>query len=368
MFHSAIRVGVAPCSRLPQLTRREAIRLLGVGAAGLVARCAAPAGQPIVRTILRDVTLEELGDGAILFHEHLSATTPYPYEPPPSRAVEPHFTGDVDLITNEVRIAGTEGVSCIVDGGHADMGRSLDALHKIAIGSGVHIVASGGFYTQRAYPPEIATKTEEQIANDLVAETNAERFGAYGEIGTSGEMTPDERKVLKAVARAHLRTGVPIFTHNAYSGSRTERARAVPTDAALWQLDLFEAEGVDPTRLIIGHICCLDQPSAEVAIAVAKRGAFVGFDRVVFESILEDSKRVAMAMKILEAGHADKLVLSSDFFIRRQLKSEGGPGFAQTVTVFVPMLRKAGVDDKTIQQIIVQNPRRWLAFIPKADA
>jgi len=56
------------------------------------------------------------------------------------------------------------------------------------------------------------------------------------------------------------------------------------------------------------------------------------------------------------------------FFIRRQLKSEGGPGFAQTVTVFVPMLRKAGVDDKTIQQIVVQNPRRWLAFIPKADA
>ena len=245
-----------------QLSRRDAMRLLGAGTTGLVAACGgdtrpeptasvsagetaaspatATAEGSIIRTILRDVTPDELGEGAVLMHEHLSATSPYPFEPPSPREVAPHFTGDVELITNEVRIAGTEGVACIVDGGHADMGRNLDALRTIAQAAGVHIVASGGFYTERAYPPDIAAKTVEQIADELVAETEAERFGAYGEIGTSGEMTIDERKVLTAVARAHRRTGVPIFTHNAYVGKLARSP--VPAEAALRQLDLFEEE------------------------------------------------------------------------------------------------------------------------------
>ena len=58
------------------------------------------------------------------------------------------------------------------------MGHTLDALRAIAEDSGVHIVASGGFYTQRAYPPDIAAKSVEQITDELIAETEAERFGA----------------------------------------------------------------------------------------------------------------------------------------------------------------------------------------------
>ncbi len=373
-------------TRWRQLSRRDAMRLLGAGATGLVAACggdtrpeptasvsagetAAPPATAtvdgsIIRTILRDVTPDELGEGAVLMHEHLSATSPYPFEPPSPREVAPHFTGDVELITNEVRIAGTEGVACIVDGGHADMGRNLDALRTIAQAAGVHIVASGGFYTERAYPPDIAAKTVEQIADELVAETEAERFGAYGEIGTSGEMTIDERKVLTAVARAHRRTGVPIFTHNAYVGKLARSP--VPAEAALRQLDLFEEEGVDLGHLVIGHLCCLDQPAGEVALEVARRGAFVGFDRVNWDAMLEDEKRVAMVMTLVEAGHADKLVLASDFYRRTELKAEGGPGYAKTVTEFAPMLREAGLDANTVQGFIADNPRRWLAYTPPA--
>ena len=363
-----------PSSRV---TRREAIRLLGAGAATFAAACREPveptassavaesaAGapdRPIIRTILRDIGPEELGDGAILMHEHLSATSPYPYEPP--RDIPPHFTGDVDLITAEVQIAGTEGVACIVDGGHADMGRSLDALRTIANGSSVHIVASGGFYVERTYPPDIASKSVEQITDELVEETGVERFGAYGEIGTSGEITPNERKVLTAVARAHVRTGLPIFTHNAYSGRRAREP--VPAEAALWQLDLLETEGVDLSHLVIGHLCCLDQPSTDIAIAVADRGAFVGFDRVGWDPMLDDAERVKMILRLVDAGHADRLVLASDFYRRGQLQSEGGPGYAKTVTVFSQQLREAGVDEDTVRGFTVDNPRRWLTFQPK---
>jgi predicted metal-dependent phosphotriesterase family hydrolase len=37
-----------------------------------------------------------------------------------------------------------------------------------------------------------------------------------------------------------------------------------------------------------------------------------------------------------------------------------------TVTTFVPRLRRAGVGDATIHRMMVQNPRRLLAFVPKA--
>jgi predicted metal-dependent phosphotriesterase family hydrolase len=34
------------------------------------------------------------------------------------------------------------------------------------------------------------------------------------------------------------------------------------------------------------------------------------------------------------------------------------------VTVFVPLLQQAGVKDKTLHGILVENPRRFLAFVP----
>src|SRR4030095_17036357 len=117
---------------------------------------------------------------------------------------------------------GQDGVGVIGDGGHPDMDRDLAALARIARESGVHIVASGGFYMQRNYPPEIATKSADEIADDLVRDAKAQRLGAYAEIGQQGGvLTDDERKVFTAVAKAQARTGIPIFTHNAYTGVRT---------------------------------------------------------------------------------------------------------------------------------------------------
>ncbi len=78
-----------------------------------------------------------------------------------------------------------------------------------------------------------------------------------------------------SVGRAHLRTGLPIFTHNNYATGPD-----VPSDMALRQLDAVRAVGVNPSHVAIGHVCCLDDPKAAVAIALAKRGAYVAFDRV----------------------------------------------------------------------------------------
>jgi phosphotriesterase-related protein len=274
----------------------------------------------------------------------------------------PSFMADVDLMIGEVRAAQADGIAAIVDGGHPDMLRDIEALRRIARETGMPIVASGGYYMQRTYPADIATKSAEQISDDFVAEATRDRLGAFGEIGQQGgELTADERKVFEAVGRAHVRTGIPVFTHNAYS----IRATTVPRDAALRQLDILEDVGATVANVCIGHMCCLDDPNADIAVQIARRGAYVGFDRVTLNATMPDENRVVAAMALVEAGHADKLLLSSDFYNVRSTKAEGGPGLAQTATVFAPMLRAAGMPESTLRQILVDNPRRFLAFVPR---
>lgn len=342
------------------LTRRSVLRLFGMAALfGQRAQPPIPLQFPkgaIIRTLLKDMPPDALAGGPVLFHEHLSMRFP-------PQAKE-HFTDDVAMMIDEVRAARADGIACIVDGGHPDMSRSLDALKRIATGSGMPIVASGGYYMQRTYPPEIAGKSAAQIADELAREAVEQRLGAFGEIGQqSGVLTDDEKKVFEAVARAHARTGLPIFTHNAYTGTRPTQ-NPVPPDAALRQLDVLEDAGAKPEHIAIGHVCCLDDPKAEIAKQIAKRGAFVGFDRVTIP-IVPDAERVTMIMAMVEAGYADRVLISSDFAVANSLKKNGGAGLAQASTVFGPMLLNAGLPAATLHHILVDNPRRFLAFVPR---
>jgi phosphotriesterase-related protein len=352
------------------MTRRQALTLtsaaLGAGATFTFTTNALGATKKpkpikfkkgaIIRTLLQDLPPESFASGPLLFHEHLSMK--YPLQSPT------HFTDDIDLMVSEVRAAGKEGITCIVDGGHPDMQRSIDALKRIAQESGVAIVASGGYYMQRSYPPEIAAKSVQDIADDLVREATEQRLGAFGEIGQQfGAMTNDEKKVFQAVAKAQVRTHLPIFTHNAYTGTRQVETQ-IPKDTALRQLDLLEDAGAEPEHIAIGHLCCLDDPKAEIAKKIAKRGAYVGFDRVTIQSIIADDKRVAMVMALVEAGYADRILIASDFSAGAALKRRGGPGIAQAWTVFGPLLLQAGLSGVTLREIMVDNPRRFLAFVP----
>src|SRR5262245_61544044 len=150
---------------------------------------------------------------------------------------------DLDLMSEEMSAAKQEGISCIVDGGHADMGRDLAFLKELSRKSGMPIVAGAGFYSQPFYPREISTLAQEQIVQRLVQQAESDPVGAFGEIGSWDDMTRDERKVFRAVAKAHLATNMPIFTHT-----------GIPGKAALEQLDIFEDAGVDPHRVVIGHL------------------------------------------------------------------------------------------------------------------
>jgi predicted metal-dependent phosphotriesterase family hydrolase len=353
------------------LGRRQAIGLVGAGGLGLfwgfrsdrallawpgqvtpASTAAFPKGA-IIRTILKDIPPEALATGQTLFHEHLdgeySRTERQLKLPPPS-------TADITPIVDEIRTAARDGVVCIVDGGHPDMGVNVEHLRQLSTRTGIHVVASGGYYLERTYPAEILPLSEDQIAEELVREASAKRYGAFGEIGQSpdaADPTPQERKVFRAVGKAHVRTRLPIFTHNAYGTGPMVRR-----DAGLRQLDLLESVGVNPQHVVVGHCCCLDDPKAEIIKQLAKRETFVGFDRVTLERFVPDAGKVTMILAFLEAGYGDRLLLSSD--------SRGQ--FGKTATQFVPKLRAAGVKEEMLHSILVDNPRRFLAFVPKTTA
>ena len=316
----------------------------------------------IVRTILADVAPNTLSHGAVLFHEHLSLNAPFwdrllggaradQREMFLGSPDAPYFMQDVDVMVAEMQTAARAGVAAIVDGGHADMGRSLEFLREVSEKSGMPIIASGGYYTDPFIPPELADQTDDEIAEALARSAAAERWGAFGEIASSAEITPAERKVFRAIAKAHLATNVPIFTHTA-NGLEAEA-----------QLDIFESLGVPSAHVVIGHLGGLDDPEATVHKAIAARGAFVGFDRLGGGPDA-DARKVPMVLALIEAGYLDRVLLASDFAAARDITRNGGAGYAKTITQFVPMLREAGVGDDAIHTMTVENPLRFLAFVP----
>ena len=336
------------------ITRRDAIRILGAGAGLAVIAAtyrdadAAVRSRPIIRTILEDIPPERI-TGTTLIHEHLSLSTP-------GAAT---FYDDVALIAEEVKACAQDGVSCIVDTGNAGLGRRMDALRTIATRSGVHIVASGGFYRKVRYPADVFQKTDDQIADDLVQLARAERWGAFGEIGTGTDVPtdPDERKVLQAVAKAQLRTGLPIITH----------VNDGCAQCALDQVDIFAAAGANLQHVVIGHLNDIrDRPTA-APIAIAKRGAYLGFDHSGRPDDPRADEYARTILAIIDAGFADRICLSSDFGNAKYLRQNGGPGIDMVVKTMVPRLRAAGVPDQTLHTILVENPRRVLSFQPKTQ-
>ena len=362
--------------RFQKLTRRDALGILGLGAVATALTAANGPQFPkgaIIRTILKDMHPEELAGGATLFHEHMSlapdfmprwmnyarATNPPPAggranaappTPTPQPGV-PFFMEDVDLMSDELKTAAQEGVACIVDGGHPDMGRNFDFLKQISAKSGMPIVAGGGFYTKPFYPPQIATWSEDQIVEQLVKQVTSQPIGVFGEIGSWDEITDDERKVFRAIAKAHKETNLSIFTHT-----------GIPGKSAIEQLDILEGGGVKPDRIVIGHLGNLVDPDVKVQKEICKRGAFIGFDR---QGGPGDARQVPMAVALIEAGYAGNLMFSADLSSANQLKRNGGGGYAKTVTVWGKKLTEAGVKDDVLHGILVDNPRRFLAFVPK---
>ncbi|MEP6639593.1 MAG: phosphotriesterase-related protein [Chloroflexota bacterium] len=271
------------------------------------------------------------------------------------------LTRDEPVILAELARFRDAGGGGLVDLTVVGVGRDPEWLAGLARASGLHIVMGCGWYRTAYYPTEarIDRRSVDDLADELVAEVEvgvAEtgvRPGIIGEIGTDKPwISPAEERVHRAAARAARRTGLAITTHGVLS------------DVGLAQLRIFEEEGADPGRVVIGHAD--SYPALDHYLAIIERGASVEFDFLGMSfSALErhgEGRVVELLCELLARGHTDQVLLSQDVCHDSQLKRYEGAGYTYLTETFLPRLREAGVSDTEIETMTVANPRRLLTI------
>lgn len=262
------------------------------------------------------------------------------------------------------------GVETIVDVTVLGLGRYVPRLQRIAGATPVNIVVATGVYTYGDVPfwfyerrprrgrPETDPMVEFFVRDitEGISETGV-RAGilkcATGERG----LTPDVERILRAVAHAHRRTGVPITTHS-----------VAALRNGLDQQRVFAEEGVDLAHVIIGHSG--DTDDLDYLRELMDAGSTIGMDRFGIEPLLSLERRVATVAALCREGYADRMVLSHDAACwldwfdpdRGEALREALPNwhYRHISEAVLPALNKLGVGPTEIETMLVANPRRLL--------
>ncbi|MFA4965252.1 MAG: phosphotriesterase, partial [Thermoleophilia bacterium] len=201
-----------------------------------------------IQTVTGKVPVDAIG--LTLPHEHLFLTMWANNGQEPMLQVR-----DEALLLSELEAFRTAGGTCLVDQTPRGCGRDPAGVKRLAESSGLFLVIGCGWYTEPFYPSadELERRSVDSIATQLLAEIEEGvdgtgiKPGVIGEIGAAqGWISPLEERVHRAAARAQLGSGLPLATHTLFH------------EAGLAQLDLFAEEGVDLSRVCIGH--CDSQP------------------------------------------------------------------------------------------------------------
>lgn len=269
------------------------------------------------------------------------------------------LTRDAELIASELAMFRAAGGASIVDLTLPGVGRDPRWLQDVARTTGLNVIMGCGWYRTAYYPPELLVdrRSVDSLADALVREIEdgvgetGVRPGIIGEIGTDKPwLSAQEERVHRAAARAARRTGLALTTH------------AVLSPVGLEQLAVFEAEGADPTRVVIGHAD--SYPHLDHYLAIVERGTSVEFDFLGMSFTPAErhgeGRVVELLCELLARGHVERVLLSQDVCHDSQLRRYGGNGYAYLATSFLPRLREAGVSDAEIETMTVANPRRLL--------
>jgi predicted metal-dependent phosphotriesterase family hydrolase len=309
-----------------------------------------------VATVRGEVDPSELG--VTLPHEHTQINLWHV----PNRWDYWELTRDEPTILSELALFREAGGGTVVDVTPVGVGRDPGWLRQISEESGLYIVMGCGWYRQAYYPPEalIDRRSVDSLADELVREIadgvgdTGIRPGIIGEIGTDKPwLTAQEERVHRAAARASRRTGLAITTH------------AVMSDVGLQQLQVFEEEGADLSRVVIGHADSF--PSLDYHVEIIDRGALVEFDFLGMSFTPTERhgepRLIELLCELLSRGHADRVLLSQDVCHNSQLKRYEGNGYVYLAETFLPRLRAAGVADGEIETITRTNPGRLLTRV-----
>jgi phosphotriesterase-related protein len=256
------------------------------------------------------------------------------------------------------------GCDSIVDLTVIGLGRYITRIQRIAAATELNIIVATGVYTYNDVPmyfhfqgpgtelggPEFMTDMFIRDITEGIGKTGVK--AAILKCATDKQgLTPGVERILRAVAQAHRKTGVPISTH---THAHSERG--------LEQQRIFQEEGVDLTRVIIGHSG--DTTDLNYLERLVAAGSYIGMDRFGIDTRLPFEDRVNTVARMCERGHAGKMVLSHDAACFNDWLPEAAlpvvvPNwhFLHIHNDVIPALKERGVTDQQIHAMLVDNPR-----------
>ncbi len=315
----------------------------------------------VVETVRGAIDSRDLG--FTLMHEHIFVLSP---------EIQQNFRtefGDEDAriadAVSRLNQLATAGIDTIVDLTVVGLGRFIPRIQTIASQVHLNIIVATGLYTYNDVPfyfqnrgPKTLIGGEEPLVEMFVRDIEEGIEGTGVKAGIlkcatdSPGVTRGVERVLRAVAVAHRLTGVPISTHS-YAFGRT----------GIDQLGIFEKEGVDVTRVVIGH--CGDSNDVGYLRELADTGCYLGMDRFGFDLRLPFEERVATVVKMCELGYSANMVLSQDASCHNDWLDDAVVAskmprwdYFHLSNDVIPELRRRGVTQGQIDEMTIDNPRK----------
>ena len=309
----------------------------------------------IINSVLGPMDTADMG--FTLSHEHVLVSSAG------IQQIYPEFIdrdGTIARGIDDLKAAHAEGLRTIIDVTTIDLGRDIRMLEEVSRGSGVNIICATG--TWRDIPRVFWTATPDDIAPLYIREIQQGiedtgiKAGVIKVANDMGGVTPEGEIILRAAARAHKATGVPISTHT-----------WAPERVGEQQVAVFEDESIDLNRVYVGH--SNDTDDLDYLIGLLEKGVWIGLDRYPGRpEVLDWEARTQTAYRLIEAGYAHRIMLGHDWSVAllialreaRKARDEANPdGYLFITRRVLPRLSELGASDDDIYKVMIDNPRRF---------
>jgi len=312
-----------------------------------------------VETATGPIQSSELG--RVLMHEHVFViSTEIQQNYPQEWGEEQVRIDDAIQRLNELK---DSGIDTILDPTAIGLGRYIPRIQQVAKEIDLKIVCATGLYTFNELPHYYRRRTTSDVdaltthfVQDIVegfVDTGV-KAGVIKCATDKPGLTPDVERVLRACAQAHRETGCPITTH---TNAETERG--------LDQQRIFNEEGVDLSRVVIGH--CGDTNDLDYLQRLLDAGSILGMDRFGIDGYLTTEQRVKVVAQLCEMGYAQQLVLSHDAscyidWIEGEVPLAPLPNwhYLHISKDVIPALLEAGVSIEQIDTMLIDTPKQFL--------
>ena len=288
---------------------------------------------------------------------------------------------DENIMAKELRAFKEEGGAAVVDMSTPGLRVDIRKTRRVSEMSGVHIVATTGFYSQDSWPEKYLRMGLKDMEAHMMAEieNGIEKTGVqpgHIKVAIEADFPEGEVNALRAGARVAKRTGFSMTVH---------QGMLLGPDAGEKIGDIIEAEKLEANRVVIAHNdgnfaehemkkLILNASSRHLntsyAKALLKRGYNVSIDcfghywdaEILGICAMPDWQRLAGLMELLADGFAGQIVLGTDTFVKLLLKQFGGEGYCRLTSFVIPSLRGLNVSESEIEQMTLKNPASILAY------